>query len=304
MHSVEGGPWDSERKLPENVIRNLNAKYGLDKPVWPISVSSDGVELNSESQYSSFLFNAIQGDLGISYQRQNRPVTDVILTGFKVSFVLGSLALLLGVSIGIGLGVLAATHRNGVVDYLSVVFASAGSAIPSFVLGIFLIYIFSVELHWLPTFGWDTRRGLIPGFLPRLDQMVLPVITLAALPTAYLARITRASMLDVLRQDYVRTAHSKGLHQLTVLYRHSLRNALIPIITLIGPIAAGLITGSFIIEQLFSIPGVGRLFVQSIEARDYGMIMGTTLFYASIIAVANLIVDVTYAIVDPRIRYG
>jgi oligopeptide transport system permease protein len=160
-----------------------------------------------------------------------------------------------------------------------------------------------VELHLLAKFGWDTRNGMIPGWLPKLDQLVLPVVTLAALPTAYLARVTRASMLEVLRQDYVRTARAKGLRTRTVLFRHTFRNALIPILTVAGPIAAELVTGSFIVEQLFAVPGVGRQFVQSIDARDYGMIMGTTLFYAAAIAIANLIVDISYAFADPRIRF-
>jgi oligopeptide transport system permease protein len=306
MHSVEGGPWDSERKLPENVIRNLNHKYGLDKPMWPVSFDTEGspVNLTYDSQYTNFLFNALRGDLGVSFQRQNKLVMEVILSGFKVTAVLGGLALGTALVAGVSLGALAALHRNSGFDYLSVLLASAGSAIPSFVLGIFLIYIFSVELHWLPSYGWDRREGLIPGVLPDWQQLIMPVVTLAALPTAYLARVTRAGMLDVLRQDYVRTARSKGLSPFTVTHRHVLRNALIPILSVSGPIAAGLVGGSFIVEQLFSIPGIGRLFVQAIEGRDYGMIMGTTLFYATIHALANLLVDVAYAYVDPRIRYG
>ncbi len=290
MHSVEGGPWDSERKLPDNVIQNLNRKYGLDKPIW--------------RQYVDFVANALQGDLGISFKRQDQPVTDVILSGFKVTAVLGGMALGVATFAGVALGVAAALNRNGPVDYASVFVATIGSAIPGFVLGIFLIYGLSVKLHVLPTYGWNTHSTLIPGYLPHMNQAVMPVITLAALPMAFVARVTRASMLEVLRQDYVRTAKAKGLPGFTVLYRHSLRNALIPIITILGPITANLVTGSFIIEQLFSIPGVGRLFIQSIEGRDYGMIMGTTLFYAVIIAFANLAVDLTYAVVDPRIRYS
>jgi oligopeptide transport system permease protein len=288
------------------VLQNLDRKYGLDKPVWPISIGGDGApaRFTPDSQYTSFLLNALQGDLGVSFKRQDQPVTNVIIEGFRVTFALGLMAMAIATVVGVTLGVMAALHRNGALDYASVFFASAGSAIPSFVLGIFLIYIFSVTLHLLPTFGWDTSGGLIPGVLPRFPQLVLPVLTLAALPTAYLARVTRASMLEVLRQDYIRTAHSKGLPGRDVLKRHTLRNALIPIVTVIGPIAAHLVTGSFIVEQLFAVPGLGRLFVQSIEGRDYGMIMGTTLFFAAVIAIANLIVDITYAVVDPRIRYG
>jgi oligopeptide transport system permease protein len=289
MHAVEGGPWDEERPLPPSVVANLNQKYGLDQPVW--------------RQYLDFVANAVQGDLGISYQRQDKPVTGIILSGFRVTAVLGLTALALAATTGVGLGVLSATHRNRPADYAGVLFASLGASVPGFVLGVFLIYVFGVQLGWLPTFGWNVREGLIPGWLPPWQQMVLPVITLAALPAAYLARITRASVLEVLRQDYVRTAHAKGLAGNAVLYGHSLPNAAIPVLTILGPMMAGLLAGSFIVEQLFSIPGTGRLLVQAINARDYGMIMGTTLFYAVIIAVANLMVDIAYAYFDPRIRY-
>jgi len=199
--------------------------------------------------------------------------------------------------------VAAAVNRNRWADYVSVGFASMGSAVPAFVLGVFLIYLFGVKLHWLSTFGWDVKHGTIQGWVPPLKQLILPVITLAALPAAYLARVTRASLLDVLGQDYMRTARAKGLNSSSILYRHAMRNAAIPVLTVIGPVAAGLVTGSFIIEQLFAVPGTGRLFVQSVTARDYGMIMGTTLFYAVIIIIANLVIDVMYAVADPRIRY-
>jgi oligopeptide transport system permease protein len=289
MHSIEGGPWDEERPLPPATVEDLDRKYGLDQPVW--------------RQYLSFLGNAVQGDLGLSYQGQDRPVTEIVLSGFKVSLVLGLSAMALAMVLGVSLGVVSALHRNRLPDYAGVFFASLGAAIPAFVLGIFLIYIFGVQLHWLPTFGWNTRDGMIPGWLPRWQQMVLPVITLAALPAAFLARVTRASMLDVLGQDYIRTARAKGLGPLAVLFSHSLRNAAIPILSVIGPITAALITGSFIVEQLFSVPGTGRLFVQSVNARDYGLIMGATLFYATVIVLANLAVDIAYAFFDPRIRY-
>ena len=289
MHSIEGGPWDEDRPLPPAVVANLDRKYGLDEPVW--------------RQYLTFVGNALQGDFGISYQRQDKPVTEIILSGFKVTLVLGLASLAIAVVAGVSLGALSATHRGRPVDHAGVLFASAGSAIPVFVLGVFLIYVFGVKLHWLPTFGWNVSDGLIPGLLPKPEQMILPVITLAALPTAYLARITRASLLEELNQDYMRTGRSKGLGARALLYKHALPNAAIPILTIIGPITAALITGSFIVEQLFSVPGTGRLLVQSISARDYGLIMGTTLFYAVIIAFANLAVDVTYAFVDPRIRY-
>jgi oligopeptide transport system permease protein len=289
MHAVEGGPWDDERPLPESVVANLDRKYGLDQPLW--------------RQYTGFVADAARGDLGISYQRQDKPVTGIILSGFRVSLVLGGLALALATVTGLALGVLSALHRNRLPDYAGVALATAGSAVPAFVLGIFLIYLFGVKLHWLPTFGWDTRNGLVPGWLPQWQQLVLPVVTLSALPAAYIARITRASLLEVMRQDYMRTARAKGLAGRTVLWRHGMRNAAIPVLTLLGPITAGLVTGSFIVEQLFSVPGTGRMFVQAVNARDYGMIMGASLFYAGIIVVANLVVDLAYAFVDPRIRY-
>src|SRR5438874_3053235 len=169
MHTVEGGPWDSERQLPANVIQNLNHKYGLDKPLW--------------RQYVDLATNALRGDLGVSFQRQNKPVTQVLLGAFKITAALGLMALATAALIGVSLGIAAAVHRNGALDYLSVLLASLGSAIPSFVLGIFLMYFLSVKLHFLPTFGWDLKAGLIPGLLPRWRQAIMPVLTLAALPT-------------------------------------------------------------------------------------------------------------------------
>ncbi len=279
MHAVEGGPWDQERKLPDSVTAVLDKEYGLDKPVW--------------RQYVDFLYNAVRGDLGVSFMRQNRPVTSILLDGFKTSALLGGISLALVCFVGVTLGVVAAVNRNGPLDYFSVFFASMGSAVPGFILGILLMYVLSVKLHLLPTFGWGTWQ-----------QAIMPTLTLAALPTAFLARVTRSSMLEVLSQDYIRTAHAKGLSSFTVLNRHALRNALIPIVTVIGPIAARLVTGSFIVEQMFSIPGIGRLFVQSVNARDYGLIMGTTLFFALVVAAANLAVDIAYAVVDPKIRFA
>ncbi len=289
MRSVKGGPWDMERSVPPQQLENLNRKYGLDEPVW--------------RQYTTFVTNAVQGDLGLSFQRQDKPVSSIILDGFKVSAVLGMLSFLLAAGVGVPLGVYSALHRNRLPDYGSTVLATLGAAVPAFVLGIFLKTLFAVELGWFATFGWDTQGGLIPGWLPRWDQIVLPVVTLAALPAAYFARMTRASLLDVLQQDYMRTARAKGLSSSAVLVRHGLRNAAIPILTLAGPILAVLVTGSFIVEQLFEVPGIGRDFVSAVADRDYGMIMGTTLFYALIIVIANLAIDISYAYADPRVRY-
>jgi len=198
------------------------------------------------------------------------------------------------VSIGVGvtLGAVSALRRNSVLDYASVGFATVAASVPSFILGMLLLVLFTAELHWLPSGGWGSAK-----------QAVMPVLALSALPAAYIARVTRASMLDALQQDYVRTARAKGLRQRTVVLRHMLRNALIPVLTVTGPVAAMLVTGSFVVEQLFAIPGVGRTFVNSISARDYGVIMGVTLFYTFVVTAANLTVDVLYAVIDPRIRY-
>jgi oligopeptide transport system permease protein len=278
MHAVPGGPWDRDKELAPQVVENLNRKYGLDKGYW--------------EQFGNYIWNAVQGDLGLSYTYQSRNVTDIIMQGLPITATLGIVAFILAILIGIPLGITAALKQNSIIDYISVIFATIFASIPGFVLGIFLMIIFAVKLHWFPTGGWGS-----------LGQIIMPAFALAALPAAYIARISRASMLDVIRQDYVRTARSKGLAERVVLVRHALRNAMIPVITIAGPELAALISGSFIIESLFSIPGIGRLFVQGVFQRDYGLIMGTVLFYAFLVAVVNLAVDVLYAVIDPRIRY-
>ena len=212
--------------------------------------------------------------------------------GVRVAATLGLLALRLSRTAGVALGVAAALRRNSALDFASVAFATAGASVPSFILGMLLLVLFTGYLHWLPSGGWGSPQ-----------QAIMPVLALSAWPTAYIARVTRASVLDVLHQDYVRTARAKGLQEHVVVLRHMLRNALIPVLTVIGPVAAMLVTGSFIIEQLFAIPGIGRAFVTSIGARDYGVIMGITLFYTLVIVIANLLVDLLYAVIDPRIRY-
>ena len=279
MHQVPGGPWDRSKRLAPQAQANVERKYGLDKPVW--------------RQYADYMVNLAQGDLGVSYQQLNRPVRDIIWEGSKTSGTLGLIALAVATFVGVSLGLLAALRQNTILDYFSVTFATFGASVPSFVMGMLLLILFSAYLHWLPTGGWGTWR-----------QAIMPVTALSFLPTAYIARVTRAAMLEVLQQDYIRTARSKGLRERVVVLRHLLRNGLIPVLTVLGPVAAALVTGSFIIEYLFDIPGIGRYFVTSISARDYGMIMGTTLFYTTAVVVANLIVDILYAVVDPRIRYN
>jgi oligopeptide transport system permease protein len=278
MHLTPGGPWDREKTLAPQVIEALNKKYGLDLPLW--------------QQFVKYVWGVLHGDLGISYSFADRNVTSIILQGLPKTAILGILAFVFAQAIGIPFGVAAALRQNTVVDYSSVLFSTIFASIPGFVLGILFMIIFSVSLHWLPTSGWGT-----------IKQVVLPVICLAALPAAQSARITRASTLEVMRLDYVRTARSKGLKKYVINTRHIFRNSLIPVVTVAGPELANLVTGSFIIENLFAIPGIGRLFVQGVFARDYSLIMGGILFYAFTIAILNLIVDILYASIDPRIRY-
>ena len=278
MHQVPGGPWDRSKRLPPQALENVNQSYGLDRPLW--------------QQFGSYALGLAQGDLGVSFRSNNRPVSDVLGDGIRISATLGLLALVLSATAGVALGVVAALRRNSALDFASVAFATAGASVPSFILGMLLLVLFTGYLHWLPSGGWGSAK-----------QAVMPVLALSAWPTAYIARVTRASVLDVLHQDYVRTARAKGLQERVVVLRHMLRNALIPVLTVIGPVAAMLVTGSFIIEQLFAIPGIGRAFVTSIGARDYGVIMGTTLLYTFVIVIANLLVDLLYAVIDPRIRY-
>ncbi len=278
MHLVPGGPWDREKSLAPKVVEALNRKYGLDKPLW--------------MQFTTYIGGIFHGDLGISYSYSDRNVADILVRGFPKTATLGVLAFLLSQLIGIPLGVAAALRQNSATDYASVLFSTIFASIPAFVLGILMMILFSVVLHWLPTTGWGKPQ-----------QLIMPVICLAALPAAQIARITRASTLEVMRLDYVRTARSKGLKESVVRVRHIFRNSLIPVVTIAGPELANLITGSFIIENLFAVPGVGRIFLNGINSRDYPLIMGGVLFYAFIIAIMNLVVDILYAAIDPRIRY-
>lgn len=284
MHLVPGGPWDADRKLPPQVIENLNRTYNLDKPL--------------AVQYGIYLKNLVRGDLGVSF-RGDRPVVDRLKEGFPMTATLGIASFLLGTTIGILLGTVAALKQNGPIDYASVVISTLGASMPSFVMATFLIIIFAVNLGWFPILGWREPMQIFTD--PRVA--VMPVVALSFREMAILTRVTRASVLEVVRQDYIRTARSKGLKERAVVLRHMLKNALIPILTLLGPILVGLLVGSFIIETIFSIPGIGREFVTAVTQRDYGMIMGTTLFYCTLITFANLIVDVLYGVADPRIRY-
>jgi oligopeptide transport system permease protein len=279
MHAVPGGPFDREKPLPPATVEALERRYNLDGSLL--------------EQYGHFIQNLAKGDLGLSF-RQDRSVTEVIGTGLPTTLQLGLSAFAFAAVVGIGLGVVSGIRQNSALDYLSVFVATAGAAVPNFVLSVFLVLFFALRLGWFDVIGWEFGN-------PR--QMVLPVIALGMFPAAFIARITRASMLEVLRQDYIRTARAKGVAEYRVVIRHATRNALIPVLTVLGPILAGLVTGSFVIEQYFAIPGVGRSFVEAVGNRDYGIIMGMTLLYATIIAFLNLAVDISYAVANPRIRY-
>jgi len=279
MHAVPGGPWDREKALPQATVDRLNAKYGLDDPVY--------------IQYISWATKFIQGDLGPSYRYTDRTVNDIVADGFWTTVQLGVMAFILSVVVGIPLGIFAALGHNRGPDYLSTSISIVGIATPSFVLSILLIVFFAVQLGWFPTGGWKGPQ-----------YWVLPTIALAGFPIAIIARYTRASMLEVTRKDYIRTAHSKGLKGQSVVSRHMIRNAMIPVVTILGPTLAFLVTGSFIIERIFGIPGMGQFYITSISTRDYSLLMAMTMLYAFAVAFLNVVVDVLYAYIDPRIRYS
>jgi oligopeptide transport system permease protein len=276
--AAPGSPFDKNPDKPARAetIERWNRYYGLDKPV--------------HEQYIQYMGNVLKLDFGTSVRRQ-RPVSEIIGQGFPVTAQLGVQALFLALAVAIPLGVVSALKQNSMIDYGSLFFATVGTTIPSFVMAIFFIYIFGLGLHLFPITGWGTPQ-----------HMVMPTVILALGAAAFLARITRASMLEAIRQDYVRTARSKGLREQVVIVGHVLKNAMIPVATVIGPAAAGLITGSFIIETFFSVPGIGREYILSINALDYPVIMATTLLYAFFIVIANLSVDLVYGMLDPRIK--
>jgi oligopeptide transport system permease protein len=279
-HATPGGPWDRERPVPREAQEHLNRKYGLDKPL-PL-------------QYVDYLGGVVtRFDFGPSYKNTSRSVGEIIVDFFPTSARIGLLAMLLAVGLGVPLGILAAIRHNSAGDYLAMLVAVLGVAVPSFVIGPIFIWIFALSLGWLPTGGVEDWKGYL-----------LPAFTLGLAPLAVLARYTRAAMLEVVSTDYVRTARAKGLRERLVVSRHALKNALIPIVTVGGVLLAEVVVGSFYVETVFSVPGIGRYFVTSVTNRDYPVLMGVTLLLASVVALVNLVVDVLYAYLDPRIRYG
>ncbi len=285
--AAPGSPFERnpDKPLPPAVVERLTKVYGLDRPI--------------HEQFALYVWNAVRFDFGESIVRR-RPVADIIGDGLPRTAQLGVQALLVALAVAIPLGIVSALRQNTPVDYGSMLLATVGTTIPSFVIAIFLIYLFGVALRWVPFVGWGEPCGVLPSC--DVKRMILPTVILALGPAAFLTRITRASVLEAIRQDFIRTARSKGLHERAVILEHALRNALIPVVTIVGPVTAGLLVGSFFIEFIFSIPGSGREYIRAINARDYPVIMGTTLLYAFFIAVANLFVDITYGIVDPRIK--
>ncbi len=277
MNMVPGGPFLSEKAVTPQAQAAMEAKYGLDKPLG--------------EQYVTYMGGLLKGDLGLSLKKRGRTVSQIIGEKFPVSARLGGWALLVSVFIGVPLGALAAFKRGKALDNILVVLSTAGIAIPSFLSSTLLMYIFSTKLKWLPSLGLNSAKSYI-----------MPVCALALYPTFYIARLMRSSMLDVMGQDYMRTARAKGVTPFKSIFKHALRNAILPVITYLGPLLASLMTGSFIIEKIFNIPGLGSEFVGAITSRDYPMIMGTTIFLAVFVIFMNVIVDIAYAIVDPRIK--
>lgn len=279
LRTLPGGPFDMERTLAPVVKVNLEAKYSLDKPLW--------------LQYLSYIGNVLQGDLGPSYTNPGRSVQEIIAAKLPPSAELGFWSLLLAIAVGLPLGVLAAYYHNTLIDYGASFLAIVGRSIPNMALGPLLILLFGLTLQWLPVARWGTW-----------DARILPVLTLGLSSSAVFARLTRASMLQIIREPFVLTARAKGLSEIKVIFKHALRNALIPVLSIIGPIFAVLITGTLVVEQIFAIPGLGSEFVKSINNRDYPLIMGITLLFGFVLIVANTLVDIGYALIDPRIRLG
>jgi oligopeptide transport system permease protein len=280
MRAAPGGPFDDERALPPEIEANLQAAYGLDQPV--------------TVQFARYLGGLLRGDLGPSFRMKDFTVAELIGRGLPVTLSIGAAALLLGIGLGVPLGLVAGLRQNGWADHAVMSVALVGIAVPNFVVAPVLALVFGLYLGWLPVAGWE------PG---SAQHLVLPVITLALPLVAYLARLTRGSLLEVLQAPFIRTARAKGLDPGVILRRHALKPTLLPVVSFLGPAAAALLTGSLVVEQVFGLPGVGRYFVQGAINRDYTLVMGMVVFYASLILLLNLAVDLVYGWLDPRIRH-
>lgn len=279
MHSVPGSPFTRERALPAAIQKNLEAKYHLNDPLW--------------KQYGDYMWGFIRLDFGPSIAYRARTVNEILAQQWPVTMTLGAVAFVFAACLGIPLGILSAVKQNTLIDHSSMVVAMLGVSIPSIALGPFLIWIFALKLKWLPVATWWTPA-----------HIVLPALTLSTFYLSRFARITRASMLQVTREEYIVTARAKGVRESVVNLKHAFRNALIPVTTIAGPAFADILTGSLVVEQIFGIPGIGKYYVTSIANRDYPVIMATTLIFALLIIFMNLLVDISYALLDPRIRYN
>ncbi|CAM4469784.1 ABC transporter permease [Paenibacillus tarimensis] len=277
MKAIPGDPFMGEKKLPPAIYNNMIAKYGFDQPVW--------------KQYLTYMNNLLHLDLGESMKSANRTVNNIIQNSFPNSAKLGLVAIIVSVIVGIALGVIAALYHRGLIDALATIVAVLGVSIPSFVLAPLMQYFFAVKLGWFH----------VAGLKEPLDY-VMPVIALSALPIAFIARLTRSNMVEVMNSDYIKTAKSKGLSKAIIINRHALRNAILPVVTYLGPMTANIVTGSVVIEKIFGIAGIGKYFVESVSNRDYTLIMGLTLFYAFILIMARFLTDIAYAAIDPRIK--
>jgi len=304
MHNAPGGPWDrdlSARQVDPNTQKLLNEYYGLDKPLWRQFVAY--VVGDTDAKTGKFACGVICGNLGPSYRMRGLTIQQILFdppegkpiwySKFGYSMRLALIALGMAIALGIPVGIISALKQNTLADYLSLFVATIGISVPNFVIAIFLIIIFASWLHLV---------SIVPDTWDQMDVWILPAVVLGFNTLARTARLTRASMLEVMRMDYVRTARAKGLAERVVIFRHMIKNAMIPVVTILGPALAALVVGSFIIETMFSFPGMGRQYVLSIQQRDYSMIMGTTLIYAALVALANLSVDIVYVFLDPRIR--
>ena len=279
MHSVPGGPFDSEKKFPPEILRNIQAKYHLDQPVW--------------KQYLFYMFDLARLKFGPSFKYRNRQVEDILGQTFPVSMFLGFWALLIAVSLGVSAGIVSALRHNQAFDRISIFLSTLGISVPSFVLATLLIYLFGHRLKVLP-----------PALLEDWTHYLLPAFSLAAAPSAYLARLSRSSLLETLSKPFVQSVQAKGVDGARLIFKHLLKNSLSPVVTVLGPLVAMLITGSFVIEKIFSIPGMGRYFITAVTNRDYPLVMGVTIVYAVLIVSMNFVVDVVYTFLDPRVRLG
>ena len=277
MNLVPGGPFVAEKSISKAAQEALEAKFGLDKPLL--------------QRYTTYMTDFLQGDMGFSLRQRGRTVSDIIFSKFPVSARLAGIAVVVALCVGIPLGCVSAYNRGKLPDNFIIVLGTCGIAIPSFISSVLLLYTFGSWLQLLPTMGLNDAASYI-----------MPVTALAIYPTAYITRLMRSSLLDVMGQDYIRTAKAKGLSSFMTLFKHALRNALLPVIAYVGPMLASLMTVSFVVEKIFTIPGLGREFVSSITNRDYTMIMGTTIILAALVIAANVLVDILYKVIDPRIK--